>query len=383
MKKFALAALWFVAGCDPLLGGTCADGWARTAGACDAGAADVGGDILDASVDAGPAVDATTMDGGFDGAVADVGGLDGTGGDGSGGDGSACVRPRAICGGTCVDLASDRNNCGGCGRGCRSGELCVFGVCSSLCGAPLMICNGLCIDVQTDPRNCGGCGIVCPTGICNGGRCRDARAGHLVLIGHDYATTRTDQDRILGNAVFLSASVAPRVAQYTAWADATSTANVNAAIRTVAGLRAFTVTPVTAPEDLAAQFSIDRTDVVLVEHQPDATNEQISALAIRIAEPAVGFIRAGGVVVVLDGEGANLGTWPLAVASGLVLVSAHRVVTGGEADVVAGADAVAVGLSVAYRAERGSVAFEGTDGVGVVLRAGGLPLVVHRVVFGS
>ena len=69
---------------------------------------------LDASVDAGPAVDATTMDGGFDGAVADVGGLDGTGGDGSGGDGSACVRPRAICGGTCVDTQTDGMNCGGC-----------------------------------------------------------------------------------------------------------------------------------------------------------------------------------------------------------------------------------------------------------------------------
>ena len=54
----------------------------------------------------------------------------------------------------------------------------------------------------------------------------------------------------------------------------------------------------------------------------------------------------------------------------------------GEAEVVSGTDALAVGLPLAYRAERGSVTFLGTDGAGAVIRVGELPLVLHRVVFG-
>ena len=87
-------------------------------------------------------------------------------------------------------------------------------------------------------------------------------------------------------------------------------------------------------------------------------------------------------MVVLDGEGSSPGTWPLAEATGLLTVTGHVAVTGEAAEVVGGADAVAIGLPVAYRAERGSVTFLGTDGTGVVIRAGMLPLVLHRVVFG-
>ncbi|MBK6529282.1 MAG: hypothetical protein IPF99_06735 [Deltaproteobacteria bacterium] len=379
-------------GCDPLLGGRCSEGWIPSPGACDAGLArdatgpDASDDRPDASAlddvsDAG-ATDATLTDATLtDGALSDGAPTDSSLRDGATAD-TGCTPPQTLCGSVCVDTASSFSHCGGCGRACALGEVCASGVCSAVCRAPLLLCDGVCLDPQTDPENCGGCGVVCSTGICNGGRCRDARAGHLVLIGHDYQTTRPDQNRVVGNAVFLSAAAAPRVATYTVGALPASVTSVRDAVRQVAGLRAWRETEVTSPDALPPVFSIDSTDVVLIHHQPSATDAAISALAVRIAGPAVGFLRAGGVVVVLDGEGSSRGTWPLAGATGLLTVTGHRVVTGSAAEVVSGADAVAIGLPVAYRAERGSVTFLGTDGAGEVIRVGQSPLVLHRVVFG-
>ena len=394
-------------GCDPLLGGRCAEGWVPSPGACDAGPSqdlpeldapsdrpDVSlhDDVADASAldappsDAGafdaPSTDASALDASpSDASPSDTSPSEASVSDGAAAD-TGCTPPQSLCGGVCVDTASSRSHCGECGRACATGEICASGVCSAFCAAPLLLCGGVCLDPQTDPENCGGCGVVCSTGICNGGRCRDARAGHLVLIGHDFQSTRADQNRVVGNAVFLSASAAPRVATCTVGALSTSVANVRDAVRQVAGLRAWREAVVASADELPSAFSIDTTDVVLIHHQPSATEASINALAVRIASPAVGFLRAGGVVVVLDGEGASRGTWPLAEATGLLTVTGNRVVTGSPAEVVSGADAVAIGLPVAYRAERGSVTFLGTGGAGVVIRVGELPLVLHRVVFG-
>jgi hypothetical protein len=360
-RPIALFALLLL-GCDPVLGGRCADGWTPPARTCDAGNVDVPLDASDAaSTDAAP-IDAVPTDAPTDTA--------------------ACTPPQTRCGGVCVDKASSRANCGECGRACVGGEFCAAGVCSPACAAPLLLCDGVCLDPQADPLNCGACGVVCATGICNGGQCRDARAGHLVLLGHDYQTTRPDQNRVVGNAVFLSGAVSPRVATCTLGALPASVASVRDAVRQVAGPRTWRETVVTRPDALAAAFAIDVSDVVIVHHQPAASDASIDALALRIAGPAVGFLRAGGVVVVLDGEGASRGTWPLAEATGLLPVASHAAVTLGEADVVAGTDALAVGLALAYRAERSSVAFLGTDGTSAVVRVGPLPVVLHRVVAG-
>ncbi len=388
MKRAAvlLAALL---GCDPLLGGRCEDGWMPSPGACDAGTvtADVGTatDVVverdsGAPADVGVATDAA-LDVVTDVPVFDVVATDAPARDVVAAD-VVCAPPEMLCDGACVDPASSRAHCGACGRACPAAQVCASGVCSSFCAAPLLLCAGVCIDPQTDAENCGGCGVVCSTGICNAGRCRDARAGHLVLIGHDYEATRPDQNRVLGNSVFLSASSAPRVATYAVGARASGVTNAGDAIRQVAGLRAWTELRVTTAEALPAAFSVDTTDVVLIHHLATATDESIAALALRVAGPAVGFVRAGGVVVVLDGTGSNRGTWPIADATGLLTATGHVVVTGGAAEVRSGADAVAIGLPVAYRAEQGSVAFTGTDGMGVVIAAAAGPVVIHRVVFG-
>ena len=321
MKRLSLALCAVILGCDPLLGGRCADGWVRAPGACDAGAA----------VDATVVPDATTVP---DDAAADPD----------------------------VPPWIDDSATG--------------------CGAPRVVCDGVCVDPRSDPSNCGTCGVRCATGICNGSVCRNPRAGHLVLIGHDYETTRPDQDRVVGNAVFLSGAAAPRVATCVLGATPASVTHVRAAVQRVAGPRTWPETVLETADALRAALSVDAAEVVLIHHQPGATDEGMRDLARSIAPAAAGFVRAGGVVVVLDGEGSAGGTWPLAAATDLVRVTGHAVATGTTATVVNGADAVAIGLPLQYRAERGSVAFLGTDDDGVVLRVGGRPLVLHRVTFG-
>lgn len=411
-KTAAAVAIALSAGCDPLLGGRCAEGWIPSPGACDAGSAvdvttDLGADVVtDAGLDAGDGRDATPdvdvvsdlgpadvsptdvsptdvspTDVALDASPTDGSPLD-VGGDVGGRVDTGCTPPEVLCGGSCVDPASDNANCGRCGLACPAGQVCAGGTCNAVCGPPLLLCDGACIDPRNDPVNCGGCGVVCSTGICNGGRCRDARAGHLVLIGHDYQTTRVDQNRVVGNAVFLTAAATPRVANFIAWARAPSVLNVREAIRQVAGARSFTERTITSPSELPTAFSVDAFDVVLVQHQAATNDATLDALALRAAGPAVGFMRAGGVVIVLDGESTHRGTWPIASATGLLDVVGHITATGEAAELVDAADAVAIGLPVAYRAERGTVVFTGTDGAGVVLRAGALPLALHRVVFG-
>lgn len=52
------------------------------------------------------------------------------------------------CDGTCTDIQSDPDHCGGCNAPCGVGEDC---------------CSGDCANLQTDPDHCGGCGSPCGT----------------------------------------------------------------------------------------------------------------------------------------------------------------------------------------------------------------------------
>jgi hypothetical protein len=69
-----------------------------------------------------------------------------------------------LCAAQCVDLQSDANNCGSCGKRCNvSPSDCNF--CST----------GMChaFNLQNDPSNCGACGDVClVTQVCSGGVCQ-------------------------------------------------------------------------------------------------------------------------------------------------------------------------------------------------------------------
>ena len=74
----------------------------------------------------------------------------------------ACTVPgQATCCGTCVDLGTDPNNCGACGKHCGGGQACQSGVCNCPADSPVL-CNGRCTDISGDPLNCGACGSLCP-----------------------------------------------------------------------------------------------------------------------------------------------------------------------------------------------------------------------------
>ena len=76
------------------------------------------------------------------------------------------------CNGTCTDITTDPNNCGGCagagGSVCPSGQVCAptdagSGLCQLSCGTATE-CNGACVTLSNDPSNCGACGNICPQG---------------------------------------------------------------------------------------------------------------------------------------------------------------------------------------------------------------------------
>ncbi|QHO18938.1 hypothetical protein HN51_061637 [Arachis hypogaea] len=66
--------------------------------------------------------------------------------------------PRSTCcGNRCVNVVSDRNNCGACGIRCAFNRQCCF---------------GLCRDINWSILNCGKCGHRCPYGVlCVFGMC--------------------------------------------------------------------------------------------------------------------------------------------------------------------------------------------------------------------
>ncbi|KAM7500988.1 hypothetical protein LguiA_025402 [Lonicera macranthoides] len=57
----------------------------------------------------------------------------------------------------CVNVKTDRLNCGACGKKCKYGEIC---------------CKGQCVNQLSNKRHCGGCGNKCDKGgLCVYGLC--------------------------------------------------------------------------------------------------------------------------------------------------------------------------------------------------------------------
>ena len=94
-----------------------------------------------------------------------------------------------LCGGLCVNPATDMTYCGassGCGEGgigssgvpCLGDSICTAGRCTTRCGGNSTVCAALdggapyCANTQTDNANCGACGRVCGGGTaCFNGVC--------------------------------------------------------------------------------------------------------------------------------------------------------------------------------------------------------------------
>jgi hypothetical protein len=81
------------------------------------------------------------------------------------------------CGEACLNLAEDEQNCGACGKTCRTGESCRQGKCE--CGPGEQYCDNAekCVPLASDEANCGACGQACnPTEQCSAGKCQCPQA---------------------------------------------------------------------------------------------------------------------------------------------------------------------------------------------------------------
>ncbi len=83
--------------------------------------------------------------------------------------------------GVCTNLGTDPNHCGSCYGACP-GTACVHGACAP-CPSGTTSCGNGCVDLQTSAVDCGVCGNVCPTGIaCTNGIC-DCGGGEIGCAG--------------------------------------------------------------------------------------------------------------------------------------------------------------------------------------------------------
>ena len=82
-----------------------------------------------------------------------------------------CPFEHAECGGECIRVVDDSDNCGGCGVVCEGEDPCVGGS----CGCPYPGQSGCdreyCAYFESDESNCGGCGVECSGGEACTGSC--------------------------------------------------------------------------------------------------------------------------------------------------------------------------------------------------------------------
>src|SRR5437016_2915780 len=66
------------------------------------------------------------------------------------------------CSSSLVDLRTSNAHCGQCFHACPTGASCIDGTCQ--CPSGQSECHGACVAVSTDVDNCGQCGKQCRTG---------------------------------------------------------------------------------------------------------------------------------------------------------------------------------------------------------------------------
>ncbi|MBL8678853.1 MAG: hypothetical protein JNK05_06790 [Myxococcales bacterium] len=371
---FATAVLFVMtlAGCpSSLVGGQCAPGWVESDNQrcvrADASASDARVEPEDAQDAAQDAAQGDGSDARFDGNATDDGSTtdssaDSTASDGSAGDGGLSSDD--------ADAATSTDAPPSDGGGCIE---------------PLIACGGVCVDLNSDPDHCGGCGVRCPTGICNGGRCRAARAGHMVLIGSDYESSRPPQDVILANAVSLGSRGVIRLLTFARYANGAVRARVDSVVDSMIGAPRVRRSVLSNESELSRELTIDRFDALLVYDQRDATSSQMRSLALLWSDALAGFARAGGTVILLDGANPTHGSWLLARESGLLAVTDAT-----DADTItirlsptAAADALASGVDVLFVASRNAVRYRLPTSDYVVFADDAdatRPVVLHRAV---
>jgi hypothetical protein len=236
------------------------------------------------------------------------------------------------------------------------------------CAEPLEACYGTCVDIQTNPDHCGSCTHSCASGICTNGHCQGEPWGHIVAIGHDYASYHAAQRRVLVNAVTLGTTSNLAV---TWWpGESRSMAHMTALASGMASVgRSW--------HQVAFPSSQDFTGIDVIIVAPDTGDgdaaEQNGAMW---AASLDGFLRTGGVIVVLDGAAGT--NHRFADGAQLFDVGAPVVVTGQPTAVVDGTDAIAEQVVAPYLAEATSVSWPGAPQP-VVTTMGGIDTIVFHL----
>lgn len=423
MRVASLALLAALAiGCgDSVVDGACADGYEPCDGACRPAGTCAGGDVgrdgaPDATFDANDVGDDGAGDADesgdsdatdstdsadsagetSDGATADDGGADGGDAPADAADAPDGLAD-AVADGCPPPPWTSTTHCGACGVVCAGATpMCKKALdgsfaCGPVCDAPTTLCGTVCTDLEVDPVNCGGCGKTCPTGLCNGGRCRGARAGHVVIIGHDYvgAAPSLAVGRVVVNSVLLPPKNPVRVLSYEQYADPAAVSSVKAIVDAGAAAsgRTYVKTTSTTLVDFRDRLRIDDYDVALIFDQPSAPAGALDTVGADMKLSLDSFSRVGGVVVVLDG-GGGVGQMPSFLTSAALLsTTGQTTVTAKALDVVAPGDAVGVGVLTPYSAPSRSVSLTTTEPpssslITVVTEpTSARPVVLHRVVF--
>ncbi len=112
------------------------------------------------------------------------------------------------CSGACVDLLSDKNNCGDCDARCTGSDVCTTHeadggtktACAPPCAGTLKLCvptgttTGVCVDTTSDENNCQDCNRPCPAGfVCEGSQCLVDCHGLTRCDGQCVDTSSNDQ----------------------------------------------------------------------------------------------------------------------------------------------------------------------------------------------
>ena len=77
---------------------------------------------------------------------------------------TSCSSGQLMCGDSCVNVQTDPQNCGSCGKSCGNGSSCQGGSCS--CSSGYVSCAGSCVASNT--QHCGNNCTACASGeVCN------------------------------------------------------------------------------------------------------------------------------------------------------------------------------------------------------------------------
>jgi hypothetical protein len=317
------------------------------------------------------------------------GGGDGSSGDGSSGDG----------GDACTPPFNTPQQCGDCFTACpSSAPICALVdggyACVPFCEPPLVQCGSECVDTNSDPDHCGQCFNKCPSGICQGGQCVGATTGHVVLacMNYEQSFQNTPQTTLLGNAVFLPpASKDPvRVLAFDQFSQQAVENKVDQTVGWAATAkgRTFTITDTASGAQVISDLNILNYEVFLIYEQSNAPAGTLAQLGNSWFTTLDPFVKAGGIVIVLDaGQGvAEMGE--LTTNAGLMPITGHTSVTLQTVHNSAPADAIGVNVISPFLAQPDTCTFttSATPGPKTTfvitdsdVFGAGAPVVVHRV----